>query len=486
MEANIQRRKKSAACFLKGMVESMAQQLRCSALILAAGKGTRMKSPAPKVMQPILEEPMLFYVLKALKEAGVTDVAVVVGHGGEQVQGWLSKNAPEARVIWQREQLGTGHAVMAASDWIRSKQNVLVVNGDMPMITGAEISQFLEKSRGADLSFMTCDLEHPAQYGRVVRGGQSVRIVEAKDASADELSVREVNSGVYLFEAQRLLEGLSSLTRGNSQGEYYIVDLVAWGCGKGLKVVPVKLPADNLSGVNDPFELAVLSAKMRDRILAEWLRKGVKCIDSSSVWISPRAQFLGEAFLYPNVQIWGGSEIGEGCVIQSGTILRNCVLKGNVQCLGYVVAQDVTAEEGVKMGPFCFLRDGTRLLKNSFAGKFVEIKKSEIGEGSKVPHLSYIGDAVVGPGTNIGAATVTCNYDGVNKHKTQIGTGCFIGSDTMLVAPVKIGDGAVVGAGSVITKDVPEGALAVARGRQVVIEGWSQRKSSGQKKNSEA
>ncbi|MDY3869063.1 MAG: bifunctional UDP-N-acetylglucosamine diphosphorylase/glucosamine-1-phosphate N-acetyltransferase GlmU [Pyramidobacter sp.] len=464
----------------------MAQPFNCSALILAAGKGSRMKSSLPKVMQPLLEEPMLFYVLKALKEAGIDDIAAVIGHGGEHVEKWLSETAPDVQVVWQREQLGTGHAVMSASEWLRTRQRVLVINGDMPMITAEEISSFLELSGGADISFMTCCLSNPAQYGRVIRGASSVKIVEAKDASPEELKVSEINVGVYLFSVPQLLEGLSTLTRGNSQGEYYIVDLIAWGCQKGLSVRPAMLPADNLSGVNDPAELANLSVKMRDRILAKWLKNGVKCVDPASVWISPRAVFHGEAFLYPNVQIWGDSEIGDGCLIQSGTILRSCVLKQNVQCLGYVVAQDIVAEEGVKMGPFCFLRDGTHLLKNSFAGKFVEIKKSEVGEGSKVPHLSYIGDAAIGAGTNIGAATVTCNYDGVRKHKTHIGSGCFIGSDTMLVAPVTVGDRALIGAGSVITEDVPEESLAVARGRQVVIDGWVRKKNSGKKNSSEA
>ncbi len=460
----------------------MAQHSACSALVLAAGKGTRMKSSAPKVMQPLLEEPMLYYVIQSLKNAGIDDIAVVVGHEGEKVQSWLAENAPGVKTVWQREQLGTGHAVMSASGWIKGKDRIMIVNGDMPMLTENEIKLFLEQSESSDVSFMTCDLDDPAHYGRVIRKDGSVAVVEAKDASTEELLVKEINVGVYLFYADALLEGLSGLTQNNSQKEYYIVDLISWACSRGLRVVPVKLPAENLDGVNNPLELARLSVKMRDRILAKWLLNGVKCIDPNSVWISPRAVFHGEAVLYPNVQIWGPSEIGDGCVISSGTILRSCVLKEDVQCLGYVVAQDIVAEKNVTMGPFCFLRDGTHLLEDSFAGKFVELKNSEIGEGTKVPHLSYMGDAVIGPGTNIGAASVTCNYDGVNKNRTQIGAHCFIGSDTMFVAPVKIGDGALVGAGSVITKDVPGGALALARARQTVIEGWAQKKNSERKK----
>lgn len=464
----------------------MAQQMACSALILAAGKGTRMKSANPKVMQPILEEPMIFYVIEALKKAGISDIAAVVGSGGALVEEWLSKNFPDVKVIWQKEQLGTGHAVMVASDWIKGKDKVMIVNGDMPLLTENEIKEFVARSEGADVSFVTCRLNDPAHYGRVVRKGSSVAIVEAKDASAEELKINEINVGIYLMKSPFLLIGLSKLNQNNSQKEYYIVDLIKMACEEKLSVIPVELKAENLDGVNNPLEMAKVSSKLRDRILAFWLLNGVKCVDAQSVWISPRASFKGEAFLYPNVQIWGKTEIGVGCTIASGTILRNCVLKDNVQCFGYVVAQDVVAETGVTMGPFCFLRDGTHLLKDSFAGKFVEIKNSEIGEGTKVPHLSYMGDAVIGSGTNIGAASVTCNYDGVNKNRTHIGANCFVGSDTMFVAPVNVGDNAAIGAGSVITKDVPCGALAIARGRQVVIDNWFQKKISEREKNTEA
>lgn len=460
----------------------MAQFETRSALILAAGKGTRMKSSAPKVMQPILEEPMLYYVLQSLARAGISDTAVVIGHKGEEVQAWLAENAPDVQVIWQNEQLGTGHAVMSAKAWLKERKNILILNGDMPMLTENEINQLLVQAKDSDAAFMTCELDNPAQYGRVIRKKDSIAIVEAKDATQEELLNKEINAGVYFFKSGMLLDGLRELRADNQQKEYYIVDLISWAAQRGYKVLPVKLSPENLRGVNNPLELAQLSKRMRDRILTHWLLEGVKCVDPDTVWVSPRVTFHGEAILYPNVQIWGQSEIGNGCIIASGTILRSAVLKENVQCLGYVVANNIVAEKGVKIGPFCFLRDNTHLLKNSFAGKFVEIKNSEIGEGTKVPHLSYIGDTVIGAETNIGAASVTCNYDGINKNHTHIGSHCFIGSDTMLVAPVRVGDNSVVGAGSVITHDVPEGALAVARGRQVVIEGWAQKKKSEKNK----
>ena len=413
-----------------------------------------------------------------MKKAGISDIAAVIGHGGEIVQDWLAHNEPDVIPIWQKEQLGTGHAVMCARDWFKDRKRILVVNGDMPMLTEHEISVFLGQADDASIAFMTCDLDDAGSYGRFIRSNDSVSIIEAKDASAGQLAVHEINVGIYLFDVDVLMKGLSELKQNNSQNEYYIVDLIAWGCSQGISVKAIKLSADNLDGVNSPLELERLSVKMRDRILSRWLSSGVKCIDKSSVWISPRTKFQGEAWLYPNVQLWGTCEVGEGCVISSGCVLRDTVLKDGVQCLGYVVTDHVTAEREVKMGPFCFLRDGTYLSEGAFAGKFVEIKNSKIGRRTKVPHLSYIGDAEIGEDTNIGAATVTCNYDGVNKNPTHIGARCFVGSDTMFVAPVTVGNDSTVAAGSVITKDVPEGALAVARGRQVVKDGWSLRHKS--------
>ena len=456
----------------------MTPLTHCSAVILAAGKGTRMKSPLPKVMQPLLEEPMLYYVIQALKNAGISDIAAVIGHGGDVVQEWLAKNESDVVPVWQKEQLGTGHAVMCARDWLKERKKVLVVNGDMPMLTESEIKALLDHAGDAGIAFMTCDLDDAGSYGRVIRSNASVSIVEAKDATAEQMAIQEINVGIYLFDVDVLFRGLAELRQDNSQNEYYIVDLISWGCSQGITVKPVKLSADNLDGVNSPMELERLSIKMRDRILTRWLNAGVKCFDRNSVWISPRTTFHGEAWLYPNVQFWGSCDIGEGCVINSGSVLRDTVLKDGVQCLGYVVTDHVTAEKDVKMGPFCFLRDGTYLSEGSFAGKFVEIKNSKIGQRTKVPHLSYIGDAEIGEDTNIGAATVTCNYDGVHKNRTHIGARCFVGSDTMFVAPVTVGSDSTVAAGSVITKNVPEGALAVARGRQVVKDGWSLRRKS--------
>ncbi len=448
----------------------------CSALILAAGKGTRMKSPTAKVMQPLLEEPMLFYLLASLKGAGIQDLAVVLGHGGEEVERWLAEQEPSVTVLWQREQLGTGHAVMVASEWLRQRRRVLVVNGDMPMLRQEDIAAFLEGAGDAPWAFGTCLVDDPGQYGRVIRQDSRVRIVEYRDATERERQVREINAGLYCFDGARLLEGLEELRADNSQGEYYIVDLIPYGVSRGDAVAAVPLSPDAVAGINDPWELAQCTARMRDRILKHWMSQGVKCLDPQSLWISPRATFQGECWIYPSVQIWGDTSVGADCFLGSNTVLRNCVLGRGVRCLGNVVAQEARIDDGATLGPFCFLRDHSHVQRDAVVGKFVEIKKSHVGPGAKVPHLSYIGDAVIGEGTNVGAATVTCNYDGVHKHPTTIGAHCFIGSDTMLVAPVTVGDGAVIAAGSVITSDVPAGALAVARGRQRIVDDWARRR----------
>ncbi|ERL24717.1 bifunctional UDP-N-acetylglucosamine diphosphorylase/glucosamine-1-phosphate N-acetyltransferase GlmU [Jonquetella sp. BV3C21] len=444
---------------------------RPSALILAAGKGTRMKSRRPKVMQTLLGQPMLYYVLSALRDAGVSDVCVVVGYEGECVTSWLQKFWPSASVVWQKEQLGTGHAVMMASDWLSSRGDVVVVNGDMPMVTGDDFVRFFDGS-DADWSFVTTQLADPTGYGRVIRSDSSVKVVEQKDASPQELACSEINVGIYRASGSDFLAGLASLRPNNSQKEYYIVDLISWALSQGRSVQPVLLPPENLCGVNDPMELARLNGLMRDRVNRRWMAQGAKLAEPLTTWISPASSFEGEVTLAPNVQLWGETELGDGCELGTGTVLTNCRLGKRVICRPYVVAQDSQAADDAVLGPFCFLREGSQLAQKALVGRFVELKKTCVGEGSKVPHLTYLGDTTVGSGSNIGAATVTCNYDGAKKHPTVIGNRCFIGSDTMLVAPVTVEDGATTAAGSVITSDVPADSLGIGRSRQVNIKGW--------------
>lgn len=440
-------------------------------LVLAAGKGTRMKSETPKVMQPVLEEPMLSHVLRALEPVG--PMAAVVGYGGNEVSEYLVSRWPKVEILWQKEQLGTGHAVMAAKDWLNRFDKVLVVNGDMPLLTEAVAKGLIESHRGG-CSFVTMDLEDPRGYGRVVRLPH-VSIVEQADCSEYQLDIKEVNAGVYLMDVKPLLDCLKSLKAENSQKEYYLVDVIRLFYEIGLASVPIKWPdSDTLLGVNDPIDLAKVSGILKDRYLSHWMKKGLKCLDPSTVWIGPDVTFDGEAFIYPNVQIWGKSHIGNGVSIGSFTELRNAALEENSSVAGYGFIQDSRIKKGAKAGPFCYIRENSVIGEKGFAGKFVEIKKSSVGRESKVPHLSYIGDAAIGDGVNIGAGTITCNYDGISKHPTVIGDGAFIGSDTMLVAPVTLGDDSMTAAGSVITSDVPEGALAVGRARQRNIEGWAE------------
>ena len=453
----------------------MGNAAKRGALILAAGKGTRMKSSLPKVMQPILEEPMLSYPLRAAQQAGYEQVAVVVGFGGEVVSSYLRAAWPRVQILWQREQLGTGHAVMEAREWWRSLDELVVLYGDMPYLTPSTLEALNHTdAEGAFLSFRAKD---PRGYGRVVRGGGAVRIVEDRDATPTERNLDEVNSGIYRFPVPLLEDALKTLRPANQQGEYYLTDVVHSVNAERHRIDPVLWPeGEDLEGVNDPRQLAAATALLRDRILWKAMENGVRCADPSSVWVGPDVVLEEDVFLAPQVQIFGRSRVGAGSTVGSGSILRNAEVGKSSRLAAYVCLQDSTVREGVSLGPFVVIRDGSCFEAGSLAGKFVEVKKSTVGKGSKVPHLSYLGDATVGEGTNIGAGTITCNYDGVRKNPTFIGNKCFVGSDTMLVAPVRLEDEVTTGAGSVITQDVPSGALALGRARQRNVAGWSARR----------
>lgn len=445
-------------------------------MVLAAGRGTRMKSRTPKAMQPILENPMLSYVLRALSSAGPT--AAVVGYGGAEVADYLSSHWPEVETIRQEEQLGTGHAVMAAEDWLTRFSRVLIVNGDMPLLV-PDVVESLTESHSVGCSFVTVKLDNPQGYGRVIRCPH-VAVVEQKDCSKEQLKIKEVNAGIYLMDVKPLLSCLKSMKRANAQGEYYLVDAIRSFQEMGLASVPVlRSDSDTFLGVNDPFDLSRVTEILRNRCLNRWMESGVKCVDPSTTWIGPDVQFDGEALIYPNVQIWGRSHIGPGVTIGSFSVLRNAHMEEGSSIKGYGCIEDSLIGKGAKAGPFCYIRQNSIIQENGLVGKFVEIKKSRIGKGSKVPHLSYVGDAALGENVNIGAGTITCNYDGVRKHPTVIGDGVFVGSDTMLVAPVTLGDRSMTAAGSVITADVPEGALGVGRARQKNIEGWTEKRKKG-------
>lgn len=456
-------------------------------LILAAGKGTRMRSDTPKVMHKILEEPILYYLLAAVSQTGISEVGVVVGSGGGIVEKWLSEEFPDARTIWQKEQLGTGHAAKLAQEWWKDYDNVMILPGDTPLLTCQTLKELAEshirnKSQCSVLSF---EHQNPVGYGRIIRSGPALCIVEHKDATPEQAECREVNSGIYVFETKALSSVIDDLARNNCQNEYYLTDTLRLISESGGSVEAIKTDfEDELLGINDPRQSAEAAQVMRERILDDLMRRGVKCMDPQTTWIGPKTTVGDDVTIEPNVQIWGGSVIGAHSRIGSFSVLRNVKLAENVTIVGSARINDCAIGEGASVGPFVFMRDGAVLESGAHVGRFVEIKKSRIGAGSKVPHLSYIGDTEIGEKTNIGAGTITCNYDGEKKHNTVIGNNCFIGSDTILVAPVKVDDNATTGAGSVITSDVPEGALGIGRSKQRNIEGWKARRR-GEKKGGE-
>jgi len=450
-------------------------------LLLAAGKGTRMHSRTPKVLQSLLEENLLYYPLAAVKEAGFEDVAVIVGYEGNQVQEWLLTEFPDVKAIWQKEQLGTGHAAKVAEDWWSCYDNVIILPGDTPLITAETLRMLARRhlEKGSKCSFLSFEIEDPDGYGRVIRDGLSVKIVEHKDATPEELKCREVNSGMYVFDTKMLSSVIDQLQCCNSQNEYYLPDALALIDKAGAHTDAVKAGSSSeFLGVNDPVQLAGAASVLRARIIDKWMSCGVKCIDPSTVWIGPKVVLDEDVIIEPSVQMWGNTSVGRGSRIGSFSVIADSAIEENVTIIGSVRVRDSRVGKGASVGPFVLLRDNTVLAENVVVGRFVEIKKSVISEGSKVPHLSYIGDAEIGKHTNIGAGTITCNYDGKNKNRTKIGDNSFIGSDTMLVAPVVIGDDAVTAAGSVITKDVNDGALGIGRARQSNIEGWSSRRKN--------
>ncbi len=451
------------------------------ALILAAGKGTRMKGRIPKVLQPLLGEPMLSYVLEAVRKAGIEHVGVVVGHGGEQVASYLQEHYRHVAIIWQEEQLGTGHAVQVARPWWSSLDSLLVLCGDTPLVRPALFETFVGKMEEESVAsgLVSFTAQDPAGYGRVFFEEESLFVVEHKDATPEQLRCDVVNSGIYFFRSSCLGEALGSLTTANAQGEYYLPDVIGWCSRRGLGARAFSWDSEeDMLGINDPLQLAQATEIMRMRILERWmLEQGLKCMDRSSLWIGPRVIFEEDVFLDGDVRIFGKSSLGRGASVGTGCVISNSHVGESCRLHPYVVLEESVLERKAMLGPFAYVRGGARIGEEAFVGKFVEIKKSSIGAKSKVPHLSYVGDAFVGENTNIGAGCITCNYDGKEKHSTSIGAHCFIGSDTMLVAPVTVGDNGVTAAGSVITADIPEGALGVARARQRNIEGWHQRKA---------
>jgi len=447
-----------------------------TAIVLAAGMGTRMKSKKAKVLHEILGRPMLAYLIDTLKSAGVADIVLVVGHQADQVQEAYRDYG--VRFVVQEPQLGTGHAVQVAWPAVPAgAQTVMVLCGDAPLISGESILalQRLHKGTRAAITMQTIELPDGAHYGRVVRDeqGQVEAVVQCKDAKdrPEILAIREINTGAYCFEASFLADNLPLLTPSPVTKEIYITDLIQLAREQGWGVKALIDPdRDNLLGINSRAELAAATQTVKRQINARHLDQGVTFIDPESVYIEPGVSIGRDTVIYPNVYLQGNTVIGENCRIEASVKIVDSTLENDVYIkMGCVITQSRIAN-GADTGPFAHLRPGADLRQRVHVGNFVEVKKSVLHEGVKAGHLTYLGDAEVGAGTNVGAGTITCNYEGVKKHSTIIEEGAFIGSNTALVAPVTIGKGAYVGAGSTITKDVPPGKLGISRARQVNLE----------------
>ncbi|MBM6676470.1 bifunctional UDP-N-acetylglucosamine diphosphorylase/glucosamine-1-phosphate N-acetyltransferase GlmU [Olsenella uli] len=452
-----------------------------TAIVLAAGEGTRMKSRHPKVMHKLLDRPLVSWVTRAAREAGAERIVVVVGHGADEVRAHLA-NEKDVECVEQTERLGTGHAVRVALEGAGvSEGPLLVLNGDGPLVEPETLRRLIApvEAGEAAAAILTWTPEDPTGYGRLEfdAEGSVTRIIEQKDCTPEQAaSLTACNPGFYAFDAALLAAHIGELSTENVQHEYYLTDMVSVLRGHDHKVAAVSTDdADELLGVNSRAQLAELSAIARDRINARLMAEGVTMLDPATTWVGPDVTVGRDTVLLPMTMLWGATTVGEECVLGPNTRLTNCTVADHVS-LEETVGTDVTIERDVTCGPRAYLRGGAHVLAGAHVGTHVEIKNSTIGEGSKVPHLSYIGDCTMGAGVNIGGGSITCNYDGVHKNRTVIGDNVFVGSDTMMVAPVTIGDGALVGASSCVTKDVPADALYLERSQERIVEGYASRR----------
>jgi len=442
-----------------------------------------MKSELPKVLHKVCGRPMLDYVIEALNKAGIENIVIVVGHCGDMV----AKNLPEnVRIVNQHPQLGTAHALLQTKERLEEfSGNLLVVGGDIPLITHSTLKNLLERHENnrARATVLTADLSDPGNYGRVIRTstGKVLKIVEQRDAGEEELAVREINTGIYAFSGKGLFDALLKIKNNNVQKEYYLTDLIEKYVKAGLSVEAYKIKdAGEILGINDRCQLAEVEAIVRQRILTDLMLSGVTVVDPKNTFVDREVKVGQDTTIFPFTIIGGKSLIGPGCIIGPGTHLID-VQVGEGALIRNSIIMESSIGNNCNIGPFAYIRPGCVLEQGVKVGDFVELKKTKIGAKSKVPHLSYVGDTIMGSGVNIGAGTITCNYDGRNKWPTIIGDRAFVGSNTNFVAPVEIGSGAVIGAGSTITENVPDGALGVARGRQKNIEGYNDNKPTKEK-----
>lgn len=448
-------------------------------VILAAGQGTRMRSSLPKVLHPVADKPMLGHVIDAARALKPASIQVVIGHGAELVEQRLA--ADDLEFVLQSEQLGTGHAVAQALPSLKS-ETVLVLYGDVPLIQVDTLSALLKRCDNERLGLLTVLLDDPSGYGRIVRnaGGEVVEIVEHKDASQAQLAIQEGNTGILAAPRVQLEQWLSRLSNDNAQGEYYLTDIIAMAVAGGLRVdTEIATDAMQVQGANDRAQLAELERHYQKMQVERLMKQGVTLRDPARVDIRGEVQAGQDITIDVNVILEGRVIIEDGVSIGANSIIRDSILRKGSVVKSHCHLENAELGEGADCGPFARLRPGAELGKNAHVGNFVELKNARMGEGAKAGHLTYLGDSDIGPRTNVGAGTITCNYDGANKHRTVTGEDVFIGSNSSLVAPVTLGDGAVTGAGSTITADVPAGALAIGRGRQRNVENWKRPEKKG-------
>ncbi|TDC08031.1 bifunctional UDP-N-acetylglucosamine diphosphorylase/glucosamine-1-phosphate N-acetyltransferase GlmU [Streptomyces sp. 8K308] len=454
-------------------------------IVLAAGEGTRMKSATPKVLHEICGRPLVGHVVAACRELDPRELVVVVGHGREAVTAHLAEADPAARTAVQHERRGTAHAVRTAiealaADGVEPAGTILVTCGDIPLQTPATLRALADAhaAEGNAVTVLTAEVPDATGYGRVVRGadGAVTAIVEHRDATPEQLAINEINSGVLAFDGRLLAAALGQVRADNSQGEEYLPDVLTILRDAGHRV-GAALAADHreLVGINDRVQLAAARRLLNDRLLERAMLAGVTVVDPATTWLDVAVTYEPDALVHPGTQLLGATHLATGAEVGPNCRLRDTVV-GEGAVVRETVAEGAHIGQGALVGPYAYLRPGTVLGRKAKAGTFVEMKNSTIGEGTKVPHLSYVGDATIGDHTNIGAATVFVNYDGQEKHHSSVGSYCRTGADNMFVAPVTIGDGSYTAAGSVITRDVPPGSLAVARGQQRNVEGWVARK----------
>ncbi|AWB66423.1 UDP-N-acetylglucosamine diphosphorylase/glucosamine-1-phosphate N-acetyltransferase [Saccharobesus litoralis] len=449
----------------------MSQNL--SAVILAAGKGTRMKSNLPKVLHKIGHKPMVKHVIDAAQSLGCQNLQLIYGHGGDKLQAALANEA----VNWveQAEQLGTGHAVQQVTPFLNDNEVALILYGDVPLIKSETLKQLVEVTPNDGIGLLTVCLDNPFGYGRIVRDADNkvTAIVEQKDASAEQLAIQEVNTGIMAVPAKQLKAWLANLNNDNAQGEYYLTDIIGMAASEGKTIATVIAQDPNeVEGVNNRMQQATLERVYQLEQANALMVEGVTLRDPSRLDVRGTVNVGKDVVLDVNVILEGHVELADNVIIESNCVLRNVKVGAGTVIHANSHLEDVELGEQNDIGPYARLRPGTKLADKCKVGNFVEIKKSTLGVGSKANHLTYLGDATVGDNTNIGAGTITCNYDGVNKSQTIIGNNAFIGSNTALVAPVEVGDDATVGAGAVITNRVAESELAVARAKQRNIKGW--------------